>query len=153
VQFGLSLFCLVVAVLSVVPGGHFVRAIPPLIVALLIFIFWPLYYRKLFVRGNLRIYREGSNRTVFGRFTARIEEDVLIYSSKWHETRYQWPAFEQAVFTDTHTFLLLSPVQAVIIPKAAVVEGDYDAFVAALKPHLPPHPSPGPQSDQFVLSA
>jgi hypothetical protein len=148
---GFPLFILIVSGFFILLNSPFRRVLPYLVAAGLWFLFWPIYFRWTYVRNAVRGYREGSSRVLFGRFTMRIEDEGLFRRSELVESRYRWSAFEQAVFTDTHAFLFISPFQAVIIPKAAVVEGDYDAFVAALQQHLPP--STGPQNGQFVLSA
>jgi hypothetical protein len=84
-------------------------------------------------RATRRMYAEGRNTSLFGSHEMELGEQTMNSRSDVGGSAIQYRAIEKIVSTDEHTFVYVSAVNAHVIPRKAVTEGDYDAFVAALR--------------------
>jgi hypothetical protein len=113
----------VAAALWLLVAAAWIMVLPP----------WLRRYRRRMV---LRMYREGRNPSLLGKCLYRIEPDGLAFASAVTEGKQRWAGFEKVVCTPDHAFLYVSAVGALIVPRARVVRGDYDAFVTAVRTHM-----------------
>ena len=67
-----------------------------------------------------------------------VTPDALIERTPVSESRMALSALEDIQSTDTHTFLYIQSYGAHVIPHTALLEGDHDTFLAALRKALPP---------------
>ena len=84
-------------------------------------------------RQARRLYKEGTNKGVFGQHEIEIDDDGLVERTEVNETRQSWHGVERIAETDEHAFIYISSVMAHIIPKQSVTAGDPDTFIARAK--------------------
>ena len=77
-------------------------------------------------------YREGNNKGVFGPHELEVSPPDLIERNVVGEQRLWLGAVEKVGTSPSHAFVYVSSLSAHVIPRAAVTDGDYDAFVKAL---------------------
>jgi hypothetical protein len=103
---------------------------------------WPVYWRGSIHANSLKMLNEGDNRAVIGKHKLRVEDDGLIELTDYLECKTRWAAFEKIISTDDYTFIYISSVQAVVIPKASITSGDHDVFVSAVRERHAAHREP-----------
>jgi hypothetical protein len=113
-------------------SGRFSGGTPYFVLAAVWIGFMPRVMRWVQRRATVRAYTDGSNRSLLGRHQVHIGEDGLTWTSEHSESKSKWSAFERLASTPDHTFLYLSAVMALVIPRLGVVEGDYETFVRTL---------------------
>jgi hypothetical protein len=80
-----------------------------------------------------RLYAEGANKGAYGPKQLELTEAGLIGRSEFSEATIAWPVVERVASTIDYTFIYFSAVAALVIPRAAVSEGDYEVFVEAVR--------------------
>ena len=80
--------------------------------------------------------REGHKDTAYRQKVAQVDGEGLSVRSARVETKYQWAAIEKAEVCPRHLFVYVGPTSAVVVPREAVTQGSYDAFLAVLRNHL-----------------
>jgi hypothetical protein len=83
-----------------------------------------------------KMYAEGKNKAALGRKEIELEDDALTIRSPVSETTLLLRAIERIASTDQYTFIYLSSVEAIVVNRSKVIEGDYDGFVAELDRRL-----------------
>jgi YcxB-like protein len=91
--------------------------------------FWNSYGRRYIARA----YSEGRNRALFGRHELQFSEDGVSERTEVGELNLRWSAIERIQCTDDYTFIYVSAVSALVLPRARVTEGDYGGFIADLE--------------------
>ena len=114
-------------------GGSVPGFLPWLILAAVWIPLLPVINRRASRRRALRMYREGANPTLVGKHQLRAEPDALISKSEASESRVMWSAVQRVGSTPDHTFIYIGAVNAFVVPRAGVLGGDYDGFVAAVR--------------------
>lgn len=89
--------------------------------------------RKKSSMHAVAMYSSEANATLFGPRTMEINPDGILSISDNATALYKWEAFRSITATDTHAFLTVGSMMALIIPRDAVAEGNLDAFVAEAK--------------------
>lgn len=89
------------------------------------------------------MYAEGLNRGLLGTHELELTEDGIIERSEVGEHKTTWQGIERIISTTEHTFVYVSALMAQVIPRNAVTEGDYDAFVDALRMQYGRHGTSG----------
>ncbi len=85
----------------------------------------------------VQVYQAAENAKLFGERTLEINEDGVLSVSVNATALYRWELFGSVSATDTHAFLTLGTVTALVIPRDTLAEGNWDAFVAeARRLHL-----------------
>jgi hypothetical protein len=78
-------------------------------------------------------HREGKNKGVLGPHELELAPPDLIERTPVSETRHWLGALERVVTTPTHAFIYLNSFSAHVIPRAGVTDGDFEAFVEAVR--------------------
>jgi len=107
-------------------------------VALMSSIFTLVYPRRL--RDSLRktaikSATKPENSGFLGQKTIEINGEGIVSISEASTALYKWNTVHEIVTTPDHAFLRLGSIQALVIPRTKIEEGDYEAFVAEAK-HL-----------------
>jgi hypothetical protein len=103
--------------------------LPTAVFALLWAVTFPLVFPLGLKRQVRRMYRLGQNRGALGPRELELAGDRLVERTPYGEQSVLLPAVEKVVPTDNYTFIYISAVAAHVIPRDAVTEGDYSAFV------------------------
>lgn len=89
------------------------------------------------VEGHVKkLIAEGSNAGMFGSHELTIKKTFLVEKTDVNESRHAWSAVERVIETDDHAFIYLSSVQAHVIPKHRVKQGDYDSFIEKVREQI-----------------
>jgi hypothetical protein len=83
-----------------------------------------------------RLYAEGRNQTTLGRHELELTAETLVERTSCTEAAMRLEAIERVVTDEGYTFIYVSAMAAHVVPQHAVLEGDYEAFVAALRERL-----------------
>jgi hypothetical protein len=88
--------------------------------------------RKRIVRQVTKIYKKSRQTRFPGESELEISEDYIIERSKQSECKRSIQSIEKIGLAADYAFIYIGPLQAIIIPKLKVLEGDFDEFVAEL---------------------
>jgi hypothetical protein len=99
--------------------------------------FWFVLYLTFFRFSHSRrldrqirqLYEGQNNEGVIGEHELEINPNELIERTDVNESRRAWRGIDRFVETDGYVFIFESSATAHVIPKAAISEGDIDAFV------------------------
>lgn len=80
-----------------------------------------------------RLYKEGTNKGVFGQHEIEIDDEGLVERTEVNETRQSWQGVERVGETDEYAFIYISSVMAHVIPKRPGIDGDPDEFITRAK--------------------
>lgn len=89
--------------------------------------------RRRFEKAARKILSEGSNKGAVGEHELELAENGLIEKSEYGEARFSWDIVERLGFTPDYTFIYTGSSSGIIIPKAGVIEGDYEELGGTLK--------------------
>ena len=64
---------------------------------------------------------ETDNANIFTKFSVQASLQELFVKNEFEETKYQWKIITNKIETNTHYFLFINSVQAIIIPKNAFI--------------------------------
>jgi hypothetical protein len=67
---------------------------------------------------------------------ASVDNNELSFKNSKGETKLNWPAVCEYHETANHSFIYLSPHQALIIPKNKIASGSYETFINIVKNNL-----------------
>jgi len=94
---------------------------------------WVLTGRKRRMRNIARkLFREGKNKGFLGVHELEINDYGILTKSEHGEGKIAWAGIERIGSTPDYTFIFTGAYKAIPLPKARVLEGDYNAFVAEL---------------------
>ncbi len=111
--------------------------IPVLCVVGFLFVFLYSRWRTWLIKRSVRrIYNEGDNPGLVGRHKLTVNDRGVWEETEVGESRTNWEGIVKILSSGTHTFIYIGAAQAHVVPKASIVEGDYDAFVAQAKDWL-----------------
>jgi YcxB-like protein len=80
-----------------------------------------------------RLYGKGAHPGLIGPHKITVSDQGVVEESEVGNHRVNWKGIVKVESSDTHAYIYIGAVQAHVIPKASVIEGDYDAFVAQSK--------------------
>jgi hypothetical protein len=102
----------------------------------LLFKLWPWQYRgrlaRAVDRSVRRQYRGGANKTMLGTHELELTATHLIERTACNENIMKLEAVEGVVGTGDFAIIYTSSVAGHFIPRDAVIDGDYEKFVAAV---------------------
>lgn len=120
--------------------GLLSESLPLIVLGVLSAAAWVLWYpaewRRKIRSMTRKSLSEGSNAGALGARELESTESGLVERSAHSEQKTGWPAIEKVVSTDEYTFVYTSAVSAVVIPRSAVIEGDYEAYVDAVRKRI-----------------
>jgi hypothetical protein len=97
----------------------------------------PRIRRALISFEACRVYREGKNKNVLCVHELELTADRLIERTPVSESSNALESLERVVCTDRYAFIYQSALNAKVIPRYSVSEGDFEAFVEAVRERLP----------------
>jgi hypothetical protein len=97
---------------------------------------YPLVLKDQTRKALLRLYREGKNLALAKPITLRADPEELFVDAASGSSTIRWKYIERADQTTDHLFLFTSAMNAVVVPKAGVTAGDFDAFADAASKFL-----------------
>jgi len=117
-------------------GGSWApHAIMLVLCALLIpFLNW--YFARSMRRTAQRIYREHPTRGLIGEHELAVDEQGVSERTEIGEQMTRWAGVDRIETTPEHAFIFVGPAMAHVVPRATVLEGEFDAFITAAKAHL-----------------
>jgi len=110
---------------------------PVLAAACILGFIWIMYGEpRRYVRNMLRMRGEGKrgNDPVYSEMT--MHDDGLSVADRIAQARVSWDGIEKVEVLEDHCLLYVSGTSALIIPRATVTVGDYEAFVTGLTNRL-----------------
>ena len=96
----------------------------------------PGRFRKQIRHAAERCYKEGENKGMLGVHSLEILDAELRETNPTGSQSIKWAGIERVVSTPTHGYVYVSSNAAHVIPRASVAEGDYDAFMEAVRDRL-----------------
>ena len=94
---------------------------------------WILAGRKRRLsRITRKLFREGQNKNFLGVHELEINDYGILTKSEYSEGKIAWAMIERVGSAPDYTFIFTGAHRAIPLPKARVLEGDYNAFVAEL---------------------
>jgi len=80
-----------------------------------------------------RCYGKGAHPGLIGPHKITVNDRGVLEESEVGEHRVNWNGIVKIESSNTHTYIYIGAAQAHVIPRASIIEGDYDAFVAQAK--------------------
>ena len=101
--------------------------------AILYFFFIPSHIRHKMFKQAKALISEGSNRTVLGEKHMSVTEDGIFVRSADSESKIGWSSIGRVESTGSHTFVFVSAVSALVIPRDRVLSGSYTDCVSTIR--------------------
>jgi len=98
------------------------------VTAILCLFLYPLVQKDQFRKTFLRLYREGKNLAHAKPIRMRADPEALFSESAAGSSTIRWECFERIDRTAKHIFLHTSASNALVVPQAGVIAGDFEAF-------------------------
>ena len=90
---------------------------------------------RTLIKGKFRAWHHldlAQDKAATGRHDMEITADGIVDETEFGRTEHTWKAIERVVAVEDHTFVFTSAVTGFAVPRARVIEGDYENFSAAL---------------------
>ena len=97
-----------------------------------------------------REYTMADPRAHLGCRVITLGEHGYIRWSPTHRAEYAYGSVHKIAQTDDYTFVFISPMVVDIIPRSAVVQGDYDTVIADLRRRVAAAPHDPPEAAGFL---
>ena len=98
------------------------------VVTLMLWLAYPIYYRWKVSRLARAMYSEGVSNLV-GRRRLSLSADYVVFSSPLSQSIIRWAGIEQVVVQREATYLLLSKISAIVVPRRAfATDEQFNAF-------------------------
>lgn len=81
-------------------------------------------------------YSEGKNVTLLGEQELVLDSMALVVRNRFFESRYNWEALEKVTSTDSYIFIYISATSAIVIPKQAIIEGNWQEVTNLIEEKL-----------------
>jgi hypothetical protein len=92
-------------------------------------LWWPVRWRRGYIRQARRMYAEPENQSLFGEHVASVEPDhLLVRSAAGIESTYPWTTIHEVVEEPGYLYVYLNGLEAITVPTDGIVEGDVEAF-------------------------
>jgi ABC-type multidrug transport system fused ATPase/permease subunit len=89
-------------------------------------------HRKRYLKNFTRMYEKVPQKSQIGEHKLSFNDIGITEESAASVGTTAWRGIERIKSTPDHTFIYVGPVSAYVIPRAGVIEGDYNSFVAEL---------------------
>lgn len=76
---------------------------------------------------------EGKNRNLLNEHQLEINESCICGKNTFSHMELKWDAVEKIAFTNDYTFIYTSSIGAIVVPRSAITEGNYETFKKLLK--------------------
>ncbi len=96
-------------------------------------IFVTILHKRTFIKSNRKILAEGENKSLLSEQSMTLSDDGIVAASSVSDGTVKWAGIERLVTTESHTFIFVAAINAIVISRDAIIDGDYDSFVAELQ--------------------
>ena len=93
-------------------------------------------YGRGMERRLRRLFPHDRHAPLSGAHVLEILPDGILVRYPVMESKTLWAGLKQVVSTPTHTFIYVGSLNAYILPRSGVLEGNYDEFVRTLQDRL-----------------
>ncbi len=136
-RYGMPVFFLGCGTLLFLLGRRVMPLVSFAIISGIWIVWFPEYMQWHRRRVARKMYREGDKRdTLYCQRRLQIRAEGLGYISKFEESLTKWAGVEKVVSTNGYTFVYTGALTAHVIPKHAITQGDYEAFVKEIQSHV-----------------
>jgi hypothetical protein len=108
-------------------------------ISLPIFALYPRYARQYREKQIRKLYSEGDNKSLIGTHTISIEPTGIRVRTDVSESSTQWQSIERICMTDDTTYIFVGAVNAYVIPKHTVIEGNYEECIKEIQQQWEQH--------------
>ncbi len=102
------------------------------VLSVFLFILVDFYSRSWYLRNAMRMYRERIKDAELRKGHLEITDSCLIGRSDSGDGKLTWEGIDRIVELDSYTFVFMNRLDAIVIPREAIEQGDYRAFVNQL---------------------
>ncbi len=102
-------------------------------VAVACWFFYSAYHKWLVSKRITKKIGAGVSKDFRDPVEMTLDNDGLEITDSSSTVNTDWAGIQKVSSSEDHTFIYLKTSNALIIPKNAVTEGDYEAFIAELK--------------------
>ena len=95
-----------------------------------------IYTRHSYIRNAVRKYRQREGNRESRASTLTITERGIAAVSQQARAEFNWKGIDRIDELEDRTYIFVSPLDAIIIRRDAVTDGDYRAFIDAVKKHV-----------------
>lgn len=131
-RYGVAAFYLLLGA-GFLAAGQTGGAVGLALVAALWPVWYPSYARRTLRKRARAMAGEGDNSNVYGPHQIGVEGSEVVVNSPSGTSRIRASSLARVDATDTHLFIYLSGVHALLIPRAKVRTGDVAAFERELR--------------------
>jgi len=96
------------------------------------FFLYPLIFKRAQNKMTIKLCASEKSQGILGLHKMRILSNGLEYSTDYTDSRITWNSINRIETADDHTFIFTDEIKAHIIPRNAVVTGDYTQFINSL---------------------
>ena len=86
-------------------------------------------YNRRVISNLKRTYEEGNKTGGFDEHELQVTDSWIIEKNNTGESKTNWASIDKIVSEENHTFIFLNSLNAYIIPKDSIIEGNYGEFV------------------------
>ena len=122
-------FCL--QTLSEYPLSHRFAMAAPLVLLNGFVVYF--YLKWSITRQTRKLNREGSNLGILGEHELRLDEKGLTEITSVNESRYTYSGLSRIEETSDYAFIYISTLQAHVVPKKKIVDGDIGSFMSIIR--------------------
>ncbi len=101
-------------------------------------------------RTAKKIFKEGKNKGFLGNHELEINDYGILTKSEYGEGKIAWAVIERIGSTPDYTFIFTGASTAFIVPKARIIEGDYNTFFEELNSLFAKYAAMAPASPDKV---
>jgi len=106
-------------------------------------LWWPVRWRRSYLRQAGRAYAEPENRSLFGEHVVSVEPDhLLVRSAAGIESTYPWTSIYEVVEEPGYLYVYVNGLEAITVPTGSIIEGDLDALRDELLNRIVPISAP-----------
>ncbi len=97
---------------------------------------YPIFFRREWYKAHDRqvkkLYGEGLNKRILCIHELELRDQYLKESSEFGTQETKFAAIEKVEAIPTHGFIYIASILAYVVPRAKVIEGNFDEFIKAV---------------------
>lgn len=97
------------------------------------FAMFPRFFRQNIERQTEKMLAEGKNTGLLGRQEVEVDADGVVGRNSHGEIRARWSSVERIRVTKAQILVYISSVQAIVVPRRELGEGQDERLVEALE--------------------
>ena len=115
--------------------GYFQDSQVLMVVGLLAFI-WPgiisSYHRRLYLKRMTKLYLKGGKQEQVIDVELSFDDSGINIKRDDRQGNFSWSTIKRIDTTENHTFIYTSDINALVLPREPIIEGDYEQFTTEL---------------------